>query len=47
MLVAVRCFGAYRGFAMSFAETIWRDFCADLSIANSAPEAAGNTDDDE
>ncbi len=47
LFVAVRCFGAYRGFAMSFAETIWRDFCADLSVPASSSDAAGGEDDDE
>lgn len=47
IFAALRCFGAYRGFAMSFAETVWRDFCADLSISASLSKAAGNSDDDE
>jgi hypothetical protein len=49
LFVAARCFGAYRGFAMSFAETIWRDFCADLSVSavSSKPAGGGDDEDDE
>ncbi len=47
LISAVRCFGAYKGFAMNFAETIWRDFCADLSISASDSNDPGNEDDDD
>ena len=44
---AARCFSAYRSFAQSFAETIWRDFSANLSIPEAASRSGKAADDDQ
>lgn len=44
LLAGARCFSAYKGFAHNFAETIWRDFSANLSIPE-LPACGGNDDE--
>lgn len=43
LFAAVRCFSAYRAFALIFAETVWRDFSAYLSALESPEQSAGDS----
>jgi drug/metabolite transporter (DMT)-like permease len=46
LFAAVRCFSAYKGFAFNFAETIWRDFSANLPDAEEPHQNAADGDDE-
>lgn len=43
LFAAVRCFSAYKAFALTFAETVWRDFSASLSAQESPAKSAGDS----
>jgi len=47
LFAAVRCFTAYKAFAISFAETIWRDFSANLSIPDSVSHPGDDAEENE
>ncbi len=43
LFAAVRCFSAYRAFALTFAETVWRDFSAYLSCQENLAASSGGS----
>jgi len=45
LLAAVKCFSAYKAFALSFAETIWRDFAANFSLEPKLTKASSDDSD--
>jgi hypothetical protein len=47
LFAAVRCFSAYKAFALAFAETVWRDFSANLSVAEPPAQITGGGNNDE